>query len=80
MYEVIFFNFDYTLGDSTNGFVLSINDALNKLGYDEKEAVIFTKYFKEKADKVMIDNTTLYEGVREKLLKWKQRCYTIHSY
>lgn len=104
MYEAIFFDFDYTLGDSTNGIVLSINYALNKLGYDEKcyaeikktiglslkdtysllidkddekEAVIFARYFKEKADKVMTDNTTLYEGVREKLLRLKNKGYKI---
>ncbi len=104
MYEVIFFDFDYTLGDSTNGIVLSINYALNKLGYDEKcyaeikktiglslketyssltgkndekEAVNFAKYFKEKADKVMVDNTTLYEGVQEKLLSLKNKKYKI---
>ncbi len=104
MYEAIFFDFDYTLGDSTNGIALSINYALNKLGYDEKglaeikktiglslketyssltgkndekEAMAFTRYFKEKADKVMVENTTLYEGVVEKLLHLKNNGYKI---
>lgn len=38
MYSAVIFDFDYTLGDSTNGIVLSINHALNKLGYPEKSA------------------------------------------
>lgn len=33
MRKAIIFDFDYTLGDSTNGIVLSINYALEKLGY-----------------------------------------------
>lgn len=33
MIKAIIFDFDYTLGDSTNGIVLSINYALEKLGY-----------------------------------------------
>ncbi len=33
MLKAIIFDFDYTLGDSTNGIVLSINYALEKLGY-----------------------------------------------
>lgn len=32
-YKVVIFDFDYTLGDSTQGIVLSINYALNKLGW-----------------------------------------------
>lgn len=35
MYNAVVF--DYTLGDSTNGIVLSINYALSKLGYGEKK-------------------------------------------
>lgn len=30
MYKAVIFDFDYTLGDSTNGIVLSINHALEK--------------------------------------------------
>lgn len=33
MLKVIIFDFDYTLGDSTNGIALSINYALEQLGY-----------------------------------------------
>lgn len=33
MLKAIIFDFDYTLGDSTNGIVLSINYALEQLGY-----------------------------------------------
>lgn len=36
MYEAVIFDFDYTLGDSTGGIVLSINYALRQLGYSEK--------------------------------------------
>lgn len=90
MYKAVIFDFDYTLGDSTNGIVLSINHALEKLGFraqdtktiqrtiglslkdtlfeltgiqDEETVLIFTQYFKEKADEVMVDNTRIYEGV-----------------
>ena len=92
MLAAIFFDFDYTLGDSTKGIVLSVNFARKKLGYqekgleeikrtvglslkethfaltgkkDEKEALLFSKYFKEEADRVMVDYTELYAGVRE---------------
>lgn len=33
MIKAVIFDFDYTLGDSTNGIVLSANYALEKLGY-----------------------------------------------
>lgn len=33
MLKAIIYDFDYTLGDSTNGIALSINYALEKLGY-----------------------------------------------
>lgn len=33
MYKALIFDFDYTLGDSTNGIVLSINHALEKLRF-----------------------------------------------
>lgn len=32
-YKAMIFDFDYTLGDCTNGIVLSVNYALDKLGY-----------------------------------------------
>lgn len=37
MYKAVIFDFDYTLGDSTNGIVRSANYALTKLGYEKKE-------------------------------------------
>lgn len=36
MKKGIVFDFDYTLGDSTEGIVLSVNDALEQLGYERK--------------------------------------------
>ena len=33
MFKAIIFDFDYTLGDSTKGIVLSINYALERLGH-----------------------------------------------
>lgn len=35
--KAVIFDFDYTLGDSTSGIVLSINHALEKLGYSAKD-------------------------------------------
>ncbi|WP_297430133.1 HAD family hydrolase [Clostridium sp.] len=32
-YKAVIFDFDYTLGDCTNGIVISVNYALDKLGY-----------------------------------------------
>lgn len=104
MFKVIVFDFDYTLGDSTNGIVLSINYALEQLGYysrsvdeikktigfslkdtyfyltgndNSNEAEQFAKFFKEKADKVMVENTTLYEGVKETLTELKENGYKV---
>ncbi|MBE5868334.1 MAG: HAD family hydrolase [Lachnospiraceae bacterium] len=37
MFKAIIFDFDYTLGDSTKGIVLSVNYALEQLGYVEKQ-------------------------------------------
>lgn len=104
MFKAIIFDFDYTLGDSTNGVVLSVNYALEKLGFDIKnieeirktiglslketfsvltgsdngeEAEKFSKYFKEKADSVMVDNTELYDDVKEVLRNLKNKGYKI---
>ncbi len=98
MMRAIIFDFDYTLGDSSNGIALSVNYALENLGYtamdisdikktiglslketyfvltshnDSEKAEEFAKLFKEKADKVMVDNTVLYNGVKEILQKLK---------
>ncbi len=37
MYKAAVFDFDYTLGDSTNGIVISANYALEKLGYPAQD-------------------------------------------
>lgn len=44
MYKAIIFDFDYTLGDSTDGIVKSVNYAMSKLGLPqcEREDVRFT--------------------------------------
>lgn len=39
MLKAIIFDFDYTLGDSTNGIAMSINYALEQLGYDTQNIV-----------------------------------------
>lgn len=102
MLKAIIFDFDYTLGDSTNGIVLSINYALEQLHYPTRsieeikrtiglslketyfeltsgnnmhEAEQFAGLFKEKADQVMVDNTRLYEGVKETLGRLREKGY-----
>ena len=104
MLKAIIFDFDYTLGDSTNGIALSINYALEQLGHSKKdiedikrtiglslkdtyfaltsrdnldETEKFAKLFKEKADSIMVDNTELYEGVKDVLMKLKAREYKL---
>ena len=37
MLKAIVFDFDYTLGDSTQGIALSINYALSRLGYEQRD-------------------------------------------
>lgn len=37
MWKAVVFDFDYTLGDSTEGIVLSVNYALEKLGFGMKD-------------------------------------------
>ncbi len=98
-YQGIIFDFDYTLGDSTEGIVLSVRYALGKMGYgspdveairktiglslpntfqaltgihDEEKAGRFSTYFKEKADKVMVENTEIYPKAAETLKKLKR--------
>lgn len=92
MYKALIFDFDYTLGDSTQGIVQSVLFALAKLGEepktteeirktiglslketyfalsnrnDEESALLFDKYFKEKADEVMVPSTQIYEPVKD---------------
>ena len=91
-YKAYIFDFDYTLGDSTMGIVKSVNYALGKLGYEEKEtleirktigfsltatyeiltgksnkeeAELFSKYFREMADEIMVEYTNIYPGVEK---------------
>lgn len=100
MIKAVIFDFDYTLGDSTMGIILSVNDALQKLGYEAsasaeirrtiglslkdtyaaltgrenpEEAKAFAKFFKEKADEVMVANTMLYPGVKPTLRSLKEK-------
>lgn len=100
--KAVLFDFDYTLGDSTNGIVESVNYALEKMAYqkretteicktiglslretyktlteDEKEAHAekFAALFKEKADLVMVANTTLYDGVTDMLDRLRKMGY-----
>lgn len=35
--KAVLFDFDYTLGDSSSGIVISVNYALNKLAYPPAE-------------------------------------------
>lgn len=51
-------------------FALTSRDNLN-------ETEKFTKLFKEKADFIMVDNTQLYEGVKETLQKLKAKGYKL---
>ena len=91
MYKAYIFDFDYTLGDSTDGIVQSVLYALSQLeeepktteeirktiglslketyftltgSKNEKKADLFAKYFKEKADEVMVASTQIYEPVK----------------
>ena len=97
-YRAVVFDFDYTLGDSTEGIVLSANYGLENLGYapagrdkirrtiglpladtytaltgkeDPEEQKAFTAFFKEKADQVMTENTSLYALVPGLLARLK---------
>lgn len=98
MIKAVIFDFDYTLGDSADGVVLSVNYALERLGFgsrgadeikrtiglpmkdtlaaltgerDGAKAELFAGWFREKADRVMVENTWLYDGVKETLQSLK---------
>ncbi len=100
MKKAVIFDFDYTLGDSTEGIVKSTDSALEKLGEkkktrqeikatvgislnetykvltgkdDDERAEMFTKYFIEKADEVMVACTELYEDTVEILTNLKNQ-------
>lgn len=99
-YKGIIFDFDYTLGDSTEGIVTCVNTALRRLGYDladreeirktigldlqqtylvltkdanQEQAEKFSRYFREKADQIMTENTSFFPGVLELLQKWHRQ-------
>lgn len=98
-YKAYVFDFDYTLGDSTEGIVQCVNYALQKLGMEERtteeigrtiglslkqtyrvltndeneqRAEVFSDYFKQKADEVMVANTQLYPEVKTILERLKK--------
>ena len=73
----VVFDFDYTLGDSTNEIVLSINYALSKLGYGEKETETIRKTIElslKDTFKVLTGTTKkedlFYNSVEDSLLKF----------
>lgn len=43
MIKAVIFDFDYTLGDSTNGIVLSVNYALEQLGHSVRDVAEIRK-------------------------------------
>jgi len=59
MYKSLVFDFDFTLGDSAAGIAASINYALGRLGYPEKEMEAFSgKEHVLYVDDSMVDATT----------------------
>lgn len=93
-YQAVIFDFDYTLGDGTEGIVASVNYGLEKLGHplaaresirktvglsledtyrtltgdeSEEQAKAFAGYFKEKADQVMVENTSMFPDTMDVL-------------
>ena len=48
---------------------MSLGDTYAALtgSHDSEKSLLFSKYFKEKADQVMVENTVLYDGVKETL-------------
>lgn len=103
-YKAVIFDFDYTLGDSTEGIMSSIQFALDEMGYeerdraamkktigmslkntfeyltgdhDEEKAARFSKYFKQRADEVMVAGTELYPQTRDLLSAFRENgCMT----
>lgn len=98
MKKVVIFDFDYTLGDSSDGIIICVQYALEKLGHSpaDRTAILktiglslpdtyraltgrtgearrFAQLFKEKADKVMVKNTTLYPQVPDMLERMHRR-------
>ncbi len=100
MIKAVLFDFDYTLGNSEQGIILSANHALTTMGRpeadrdairrtigltlphtytaltgdaDEQNAAQFTTLFMQHADRVMTENSVLYEGVPDTLTALKSR-------
>ena len=100
--KAVIFDFDYTLGDSTDGIVISVNYALQKLRMEvsdtrqirrtiglslketyfaltndknQEKAALFSGYFREKADEVMVRNAVLYSGVKDILFRLQEKGY-----
>lgn len=48
---------------------LSLAKTLETLTGNSKDGAVFETYFKEKADEVMVERTTIYDGVKE-MLEW----------
>ena len=99
-YQAVIFDFDYTLGDATEGIVLSVRHGLKKLGWgpmeredirktiglsleetyrrltkDEspEQAKLFSKYFREMADQIMVEKTELFPDTWKVLAYLKER-------
>lgn len=99
-YQAVIFDFDYTLGDATEGIVASVNHGLGKLGYplasreairrtvglsledtyrtltgdgSREQAKAFAGYFKEKADQVMVESTSLFSDTVDILQELRSR-------
>lgn len=99
-YQALVFDFDYTLGDSTEGILSSVRYGMERLGHGpmEREAVRrtiglsleetyraltgdssegqaekFAAYFREQADKVMVENTELFKDTMDLLRALRKR-------
>lgn len=102
MIKALIFDFDYTLGDSTEGIIKSAEHALYRLSEKEKtrqeikntiglsleetyktltgnsdkeRALLFKKYFIEKADEVMVDSAEFYKDTLLVLESIKEKGY-----
>ena len=99
-YQAVIFDFDYTLGDATEGIVQSVRHGLKKLGWGPMEredirktiglsleetyrrltedkspeqAKLFSGYFREMADQIMVEQTELFPDTRKALAYLKEK-------